>query len=426
MSTYVNQAQPSVSFSLHDGWTLGGTTTWSVQMATALVKRGWSVNLLVHRNPEGRPWEIDSRIKVVPVGGYTAWFPRYMYLPEFCKTYRQVLPTIYIPNSSSGTYAACAELTKHHQQEMRIIGTLHSDWQGCYEWAVYYQSVLSRILVPSMQIERKLHPKLETANRHLVERRIYPIIGFKNSKVSERVVEAPISIIYSGRICEDQKRFSHIMEIANRLNERHCHYQLHIHGVGSAGELEEYKNRADEISRGGRSQIIFHGKVDRESLMQAYAEADIYLSTSEYEGASLALLEAMAAGCVPVVTDVSGVMDVVRSDSGYVRKFGDIEGMADCICDLDRNREHLGRLSCVARMTLHELCDFDSYVNWFEDQLNRAWQEPSRYWPRWKPTICMTQTMKEAGFDPGPANLGQRIVRRISSAVRRRVHLRSQ
>ena len=65
----------------------------------------------------------------------------------------------------------------------------------------------------------------------------------------------------------------------------------------------------------------------KKELIDFLNEQDIYLNFSEYEGTSLTMLEAMASGCVPVVTDVSGVSDFIEDGvNGLVSDIGDLDG----------------------------------------------------------------------------------------------------
>jgi len=47
-------------------------------------------------------------------------------------------------------------------------------------------------------------------------------------------------------------------------------------------------------------------------VQKLWQTADVCVLVSEYEGTSVSMLEAMAAGCVPVVTKVSGTADVIQ------------------------------------------------------------------------------------------------------------------
>ena len=53
-----------------------------------------------------------------------------------------------------------------------------------------------------------------------------------------------------------------------------------------------------------RRRVTLAGRVSREELPNYYAAADVFVSGSHSEGSGYALIEAMAAGVVPVVTDI--------------------------------------------------------------------------------------------------------------------------
>jgi glycosyltransferase involved in cell wall biosynthesis len=103
-------------------------------------------------------------------------------------------------------------------------------------------------------------------------------------------------------------------------------------------------------------QIQFRGIVPTAAVRGLLVEQDVLIQTSDFEGLSLTLLEGMAAGCVPVVTDLrSGVREVVRDgENGYTIGVGDIDGFADRLALLQRDAELCSRLSNGARKSLVE------------------------------------------------------------------------
>ena len=65
-------------------------------------------------------------------------------------------------------------------------------------------------------------------------------------------------------------------------------------------EVDE-RVRASEVLR---ERVILAGTVPREEMPNYYAASDLYVSGSHSEGSGYALIEAMAAGVVPVITDI--------------------------------------------------------------------------------------------------------------------------
>src|ERR671933_384909 len=71
----------------------------------------------------------------------------------------------------------------------------------------------------------------------------------------------------------------------------------------------------DELRRGAPSNVTFTGRVPREELVERFRSASVYVQASRHEGFGLALAEAMLAGCIPVVTSVGALPEVV-GDAG--------------------------------------------------------------------------------------------------------------
>jgi glycosyltransferase involved in cell wall biosynthesis len=101
----------------------------------------------------------------------------------------------------------------------------------------------------------------------------------------------------------------------------------------------------------------------RRDLATIYGASDVFLLTSRNEGTPVALIEGLAAGVPGVSTDVGGVRDVLRDDTGVVVPFGDAAGLASAVAQFlgDTNRRRAmgerGRVSVVARYGIDRLVD---------------------------------------------------------------------
>jgi len=103
--------------------------------------------------------------------------------------------------------------------------------------------------------------------------------------------------------------------------------------VEAAAHLPEVKflvlglsNDDRETLKGMQSSnnIELRGYVNQEELISYYQKAKIYCQLSYRESFGVALAEAMACGCVPVVTDRGALPEVV-GDVGFIAPYGDIE-----------------------------------------------------------------------------------------------------
>jgi alpha-1,3-mannosyltransferase len=64
---------------------------------------------------------------------------------------------------------------------------------------------------------------------------------------------------------------------------------------------------------GFADRVTFVGPVDRPQLEREYAAAGLLLSASEHEGFGITVIEAMAAGAVPVVNDIPAFRDMITN-----------------------------------------------------------------------------------------------------------------
>jgi len=99
---------------------------------------------------------------------------------------------------------------------------------------------------------------------------------------------------------DDRKNLSNILKAARILADKGRPFQFTIIGMDER-ELSCTNLLKEEAELGIGRQIDWVGNVPSESLTQVYAEADLLLYPSRWEGFGLPVLEAFACG-VPVVT----------------------------------------------------------------------------------------------------------------------------
>lgn len=94
----------------------------------------------------------------------------------------------------------------------------------------------------------------------------------------------------------------------------------------------------------------------------AYKKVDIFLLTSDFEGLPLALLEAMSCGCVPVVSDVGGIRQLLFNGFGYKYQTFNAKAIALFIVDYLHNNKWKeestkARAFVEANFSLHKQVD---------------------------------------------------------------------
>lgn len=88
----------------------------------------------------------------------------------------------------------------------------------------------------------------------------------------------------------------------------------------------------------------FVGRVPHHEMAELLAQADIYVSTSLSDGTSVSLLEALASGAFPVVTDIPSNREwIVDGENGFLVPAGNEGRLASQIIEAVRNRELVER-----------------------------------------------------------------------------------
>lgn len=139
-------------------------------------------------------------------------------------------------------------------------------------------------------------------------------------------------IITVGRL-SPQKNHIMLINAFAKVNEKHPEYQLHIYGDGEIREKTESYIKA----KGLEGRIILKGRCN--CLGEVLSHAEIFAMSSNYEGMSNALIEAMYVGVPVVTTAVSGTKELIEDGAnGFVVSVGDEKAFADALMKLVENK----------------------------------------------------------------------------------------
>lgn len=170
--------------------------------------------------------------------------------------------------------------------------------------------------------------------------------------------EGPL-VLYVARLVPE-KRPELFVQVAEHVRRARPDARFAL--VGGGSELE--RTRTLVAAKDLDDVFAIPGFVD--DLPSVYHAADLFLSTSRYEGFGLAIAEAMAAGLPVVSTSVGGVADVVGEAGELIASDGalDLANATIRLLDDHQRRQDLGR---AARARALQSLDGRTTVKCFED-----------------------------------------------------------
>ncbi len=181
----------------------------------------------------------------------------------------------------------------------------------------------------------------------------------------------PLRVLYAGRVSRE-KGIETAIEALGHLTRWLPEAGATLTIVGGSGPTDyEVDLRKLVASLGLGERVSFAGKVDRTSIREVYAQHNVFVLPSVWqEPFSIALLEAMASGLVPVGTLTGGTGEILQAEgTGLVFGPGDAHQCALQLRRLVENRELLRSLGERARSAVRARFRLDEMVNRVEDSL---------------------------------------------------------
>jgi glycosyltransferase involved in cell wall biosynthesis len=161
---------------------------------------------------------------------------------------------------------------------------------------------------------------------------------------TRRAPNGPLRLAYLGRVEDAAKGVFLLPRIVDGLD-----HAITMTVAGDGPDLPELRARCAHLG----SRVRFAGVVRPNRVSDFLSAHHALLMPSRFEGFGLTLIEAMAAGCVPVVTRLAGVTDeiVTEGQDGFLFPAGNAKAARRAIERLASDLGALGRMSEAARQT---------------------------------------------------------------------------
>ena len=179
------------------------------------------------------------------------------------------------------------------------------------------------------------------------------------------------TVVSVGRLDNEQKRYDVMLDAFKIFSEKHPEYTLKLYGRG--GDEDQIKAWATE--RGLDERVKFMGLTKQP--MQDTCRDGMFLITSDYEGISNSLLEAMAVGLPCVSTDHTpggARLLITDHENGLLAPVEDAAALARAMCELADDPELAKRCGDAAKDVLVRFAPeriIDMWESYIEKIANR-------------------------------------------------------
>ncbi|MCX7871524.1 MAG: glycosyltransferase, partial [bacterium] len=191
---------------------------------------------------------------------------------------------------------------------------------------------------------------------------------FKNSKKTRNDDKFVIGIVANLTEYKDYYTFLGAIKI---LQEKINNLEVHIIGWGRLAE--DYKNYAIKI--GVRQDILkYFGRVSNvEDLIPNFDVGVLCSYKEKGEGLSNSVLEYMACGVPPIITDIGAAREIIEPNvTGLLFEAGNPKELADKILELFNNTELRYKIGNNAKLSVFKKFDYDRYLKEIEDYIIRV------------------------------------------------------
>ncbi len=382
----------------------GGSTTFLINFAGELVRRGIPVEVLSLEREN--PMAADFQKLNIPI---LCLDQRRLIFEDRLKIILQNL-TRFRPTAVVSTLGAISfEALRYLPVGVFRIGMGQSDDPNVYAMMAHFAPCMDLVAMVSPAMKQKAEAMPEFA-RVPVAYLSYGVPMCPDAEVPARDFNRPLRILYLGRLCQEQKRVRLFPEIYAQL----CASGMPFHWT-IAGEGDDRGWLEANLKTASPSQTVsFAGWVDYTKVPAVLKQHDVSLLTSDYEGFGLSVAESMGYGLVPVASDLpAGIPEMVDHTTGMLVSVNDVAGYARAIIHLHKNRDELAAKSVASRARVKNKFSVEAMTDGWLAQLPIKPTETD--WPlRWRIKIPL------AAHNPLYFTKPVRWLRRLAMAIKSR------
>ena len=363
-----------VAFATYDApRDIGGVSTWLQRVLPLLHMAGIEidVHLMALGGKPGTNCEFFEKhgitVRWIPWGAHLHYTVR-----SFLRLLEESQPDVYVPNCIVPAYVAAGYARR---SGIPTVGVLHSP-------DLFYSGLVDQFV--------KGRPKFRVSA-------LVPVSSFLESQVSSvagrmgvtvcrigcgvpipaKPAEMPNSVfrlVYVGRLVEEAKCVSEVATALCAAAQNIPNLEAWIVGEGTARDAVD-----DIIRKGGKGRVRLLGRVDNTKIYNVLAQCHALVLLSDYEGLPVSMLEAMAAGVVPICLDVlSGVREAIEHGVNGLIVKDRADDFLSAVKALHGDSAKWQKLSLAAQETVRQRYSIEECARQWVTLLRRLNSTPAR------------------------------------------------
>lgn len=242
-----------------------------------------------------------------------------------------------------GCYPWVSSLPPYLPREIRCLARMPLNARGVYWPTAALADHFNRIIAVAPRLKHDLTSRYGVAGDQVV------VIanGVDTDQFTPGAAASPRRAIYVGRIEDYQKNVFLLPKILGRALTHDP--EVHLTVVGSGPDSDRLQKRF--IAAGLKGHFEMMGRVNQADLPEILRPNGVFILPTRFEGSSNSTLEAMASGCVPLLSRLPGITDEMAMDqeTGFLFAPADWKGAGDAWGGLMRTEVKWQKMHRAAR-----------------------------------------------------------------------------
>ena len=318
----------------------GGWHTYCEKLSMLLISHGYEVDYIVDRG--------NNKFNLIYGNAAAVFFVLNRALESRDKVINRVSKKI----SGNGRYDLGINISSEYGNDIfgklnipKIITTIHSIKPREIRNAIQSNYGVHEILAVSENVRNAAVHDMRLNKSDI---RVLPPITLNQCSTEIKTNDGDINLLYLGRVTKEAKRADKIPNLVRRLSSLGLKANFHI--VGDGDYLPIIQKSLLEMPM--TVTMVYHGWKKSEEVNQILSKSHILILMSSYEGCPHSVLEAMAFGVVPVVTEIIGSTSniIQNNEDGILIRDGDVDEFANTIFMLAKNPNRLNLMSNLGKL----------------------------------------------------------------------------